>query len=97
MTTREDRKNKMAAAAAMLTTTETRPEDSATRTKPYRITVDLTPATYTALHRWLASAAVAVDAPKLTLSDAVRAMVDATVKDTVVTSVVLDLLRRDQA
>ena len=96
MTDRKARKNNMLAAAAVLTTPETKPEDSAARTKPYRITVDLSPATYTALHRWLASAAVEVDTPKLTLSDAVRAMVEGTIGDTDATTVVLGILRKDQ-
>lgn len=63
-------------AAAALTTSPEPPalEKTTLRTKPVRITVDLDPATYTALHKWLADAAE-VGQPKITLSDAVRALI----------------------
>ena len=73
------------------------PGKAAVRTKPVRITIDLDPAAYTALNRWIASATARVnpDLPRLSQSAAVRAMIDAAVKDETVTLVVLDLLRRD--
>jgi hypothetical protein len=75
MTARTDRKNRMAAAAAARTAPEARPAgQTAIRTKPVRITVDLDPVTYTALHKWLADAAE-VGEPRITLSDAVRALI----------------------
>ena len=72
---------------------------TAVRTKPVRITVDLDPADYTALNRWIESAAIAIDPDavpfrRLSQSAAVRAMIDAAVKDTAVTGVVLGLLRQ---
>ena len=68
------------------------------RTKPVRITVDLTPADYQVLNRWLARASVELDQPvsKMTLARAIRAMIHATAADHVVNDVVLDLLRREQ-
>jgi hypothetical protein len=72
MTARRDR---MAAAAALTTNPEAPPVDQAAmRTKPFRITVDLDPATYTALHKWLGDAGE-VGEPRITLSDAVRALI----------------------
>jgi hypothetical protein len=67
------------------------------RTKPVRITVDLAPADYQALNRWVASAGVTLDQPvsRLSLARALRAMIRAAAADDVVTGVVLDLLRRD--
>ena len=67
------------------------------RTKPVRITVDLTPTDYQILNRWLARASVELDQPvsKMTLARAIRAMIQAAAADHVVNDVVLDLLRRD--
>ena len=68
-----------------------------TRTKPVRITVDLAPDDYQALNRWLARAAVELDQPisRMTQAQAIRAMIRAAAADDVVSSVVLDLLRRE--
>ncbi len=86
----------MAAAAALRTALHAPAAgETAVRTKPYRITVDLSPATYTALHRWLVSTAVAVGKPKLTLSDAVRAMIEEAIADTAATTV-LNRLQQDR-
>jgi hypothetical protein len=73
------------------------PQSSA-RTKPIRVTLDLDPATYKELNRWLGTAAVAVnpDHPRLSLAKALRAMIHATTTDEVVTGVVLGLLRKEQ-
>ncbi len=69
------------------------------RAKPVRITVDLAPADYQVLNRWLARASVELDQPvsKMTLARAIRAMIQATAVDHVVNDVVLDLLRREQS
>ena len=69
------------------------------RAKPVRITVDLTPADYQILNRWLARAGVELDEPlsKMTLARGIRAMIRATAADHVVNDVVLDLLRREQS
>ncbi len=68
------------------------------RTKPVRITVDLSPTDYQLLNRWLARASVELDQPvsKMTLARAIRAMIQATAADHVVNDVVLDLLRRER-
>ena len=69
------------------------------RTKPVRITVDLAPADYQVLNRWLARASVELDQPvsTMTLARAIRAMIQATSADHVVNDVVLDLLRKEQS
>jgi hypothetical protein len=63
-----------------------------------RITLDLNEDDYKALNRWVGSAAIAVnpDHPRLSLAQALRAMIRAAAADEVVTGVVLDLLRREQ-
>ena len=65
-----------------------------TTQRTVRITIDLSPEQHRALARWLASAAVAADVPRVTAADAIRSMIRATTTDTTVTSTVLDLLRR---
>lgn len=69
------------------------------RAKPVRITVDLAPADYQVLNRWLARASVELDQPvsKMTLARGIRAMIQAAAADHVVNDVVLDLLRREQS
>ena len=69
------------------------------RTKTFRVTVDLPPADFEVLNRWLAKAAVELDQPlnSMTLARGIRAMIRATATDDVASGVVLDLLRTDQA
>jgi hypothetical protein len=69
------------------------------RVKPVRITVDLTPDDYQLLNRWLARASVELDQPvsKMTLARGIRAMIQATAADHVVTDVVLDVMRKEQS
>jgi hypothetical protein len=69
------------------------------RTKRVRITVDLDPADYQVLNRWLARAAVELDEPvsSMTLARGMRAMIRAAAADHVVNDVVLDLLRTEQS
>ena len=76
---------------------ESRTKDS--RAKPVRITVDLAPADYQVLNRWLARASVELDQPvsKMTLARGIRAMIQAAAANHVVNDVVLDLLRREQS
>jgi hypothetical protein len=69
------------------------------RVKPVRITVDLTPADYQVLNRWLAGAAVELDQPvsSMTLARGIRAMIRAAADDDAVKDVVLGLLRSEQS
>jgi hypothetical protein len=69
------------------------------RAKHVRITVDLTPADYQVLDRWLARAAIELDQPvsSMTLARGIRAMIRAAAVDEVVEGVVLDLLRREKS
>ena len=76
---------------------ESRTKES--RTKPVRITVDLAPADYQVLTRWLTRAGAELDQPvtAMTLARAIKAMIQATAADHVVNDVVLDLLRKEQS
>jgi len=67
------------------------------RTKQVRITVDLSPADYQVLNRWLAGAAVELGQPvsSMTLARGIRAMIRAAAADNVAGGVVLDQLRAD--
>jgi hypothetical protein len=67
-----------------------------TRTKRVRIMVELTPAEYEVVKRWLASAAEDL-AGETTLGQTIKAMIQATATDHVVSDVVLDLMRAEQS
>ena len=64
------------------------------RAKRRRIMVELTPADYEVLKRWLASAG---PADETTLAEAVSAMIRATAADHVVNDAVLALIRAGQS
>jgi len=59
-----------------------------------KISTELSPEEHAALTRWISSAAVAAGIPGLDASQAIHAMIKATVTDTTAAGVVLDLLRR---
>jgi hypothetical protein len=69
------------------------------RAKPVRVTVDLPPADYQVLNRWLAGASAELGQPvsRMTLARGIRAMIQAAAADQVVNDVVLDILRREQS
>ena len=91
---REQRKAQMAAAAARRTEPDARPAGrTAIRSKPIRITLDLSPELYRQLTQWADSAAIALDVPRVALADAVRAMIRVTTEDP---EDVLDRLRQDR-
>jgi len=93
-TAREQRKAQMAAAAAWRSGPDPSPAGrTAIRTKPVRITLDLSPELYRQLTQWTDSAAVALDVPRVSLADAVRAMIRVTAENP---GEVLDRLRRDR-
>jgi hypothetical protein len=76
---REQRKAQMAAAATRRAEPDAPPPGrTAIRSKPVRITLDLSPELYRQLTQWAASAAIALDVPRVALADAVRAMIRAT-------------------
>jgi hypothetical protein len=68
------------------------------RAKRVRIMVELTPADYEVLKRWLARAGEELDQPAsdTTLTQAIRAMIRATAADQIVNDVVLGLMRAEQ-
>ena len=93
-TQREQRKAQMAAAAARRSEPDAPPPGrTAIRSKPVRITLDLSPELYRQLTRWADSAAVELDVPRVALADAVRAMIRVTIADP---GEVLERLRRDR-
>jgi hypothetical protein len=93
-TQREQRRAQMAAAAARRTEPGARPPGrTAIRSKPVRITLDLSPELYRQLTGWADSAAIALDVPRVALADAVRAMIRVTIEDP---DEVLERLRRDR-
>jgi hypothetical protein len=93
-TQREQRKAQMTAAAARRAEPEAhRPGRTAIRSKPVRITLDLNPELYRQLTEWAASAAIALDVPRVALADAMRAMIRVTAESP---DKVLEQLRRER-
>ena len=91
---RDLRKAQMAAAAARRAEPNARPAgQTAIRSKPVRITLDLSPELYRELNKWADSAAIALGVPRVSLADAVRAMIRVTAENP---DEVLDRLRRDR-
>jgi len=67
--------------AAALSRVEPRAQPAgrtAIRSKPVRITLDLSPELYRELTQWAHAAAVELDVPRVALADAVRAMIRVT-------------------
>ncbi len=94
MREREARKAQMAAAAARRAEPDARPAGrTAIRSKPVRITLDLSPELYRELTVWADSAAITLGVPRVSLADAVRAMIRVTAEHP---NQVLDRLRRDR-
>jgi hypothetical protein len=93
-TQREQRKAQMAAAAARRTEPGAGPAGrTAIRSKPVRITLDLSPELYRQLTQWAASAAITLDVPRVALVDAVRAMIRVSAENP---EEALERLRRDR-
>jgi hypothetical protein len=91
---REQRKAQMTAAAARRAEPDARsPGRTAIRSKPVRITLDLSPELYRQLTHWAASAAIALDVPRVALADALRAMIRATAESP---DKALELLRHER-
>src|SRR3974390_966371 len=65
----------------------------ARRAKPVRITLDLSPELYRELTLWTDSAAISLGVPRVSLADAVRAMIRVAAENP---DQVLDRLRRDR-
>jgi len=91
---REQRRAQMAAAAARRSEPDARPPGrTAIRSKPVRVTLDLSPELYRQLTRWADSAAITLDVPRVPLADAMRAMIRATMDSP---GEVLERLRRER-
>jgi hypothetical protein len=91
---RERRKAQMAAAAGRRAEPNARPAGrTAIRSKPVRITLDLSPELYRELTGWADSAAVELGVPRVSLADALRAMIRVTADHP---DQVLDQLREDR-
>jgi hypothetical protein len=90
----ERRKAQMAAAATRRTEPDARPAGkTAIRSKPVRITLDLSPELYRQLTGWAHSAAIELDVPRVALADMVRAMIRVTMESP---DEVIEQLRRDR-
>jgi hypothetical protein len=93
-TERERRKAQMTAAALSRSEPGGRPAGrTAIRSKPVRITLDLSPELYRQLTEWTQSAAIELDVPRVALADAVRAMIKVTADSP---EEVIERLRRDR-
>jgi hypothetical protein len=93
-TQREQRKAQMTAAAARRAEPDAQPPGrTAIRSKPVRITLDLSPELYRQLTQWAASAAITLDVPRVALADAVRVMIRVTAESP---DQALELLRRER-
>jgi hypothetical protein len=91
---RELRRAQMAAAAARRAAPGAGPAGrTAVRSKPVRITLDLSPELYRQLTRWTDSAAVTLGVPRVSLADAIRAMIRVAADNP---GEVVDRLRRDR-
>jgi hypothetical protein len=91
---RDLRKAQMAAAAGRRAEPNAGPAGrTAIRSKPVRITLDLSPELYRELIMWADSAAIAMGVPRVSLADAVRAMIRAAADDP---DEAMALLRRDR-
>jgi len=91
---RELRKAQMAAAAARRAQPDASPPGrTAIRSEKVRITLDLSPELYRQLTVWVDSAAVTLGVPRISLADAMRAMIRVAADDP---DQVLDRLRRDR-
>ena len=93
-TQREQRRAQMAAAAARRAEPGAGPAGrTAIRSKPVRITLDLSPELYRQLTGWADAAAVTLGVPRVALADAMRAMIRVSADNP---DEVLDRLRRDR-
>ena len=91
---REQRKAQMAAAAGRRAEPDAGPAGrTAIRSKPVRITLDLSPELYRQLTQWADSAAVTLGVPRVSLADTVRSMLRVSAEDA---GPVLERLRRDR-
>ena len=91
---RDRRKAQMAAAAARRAAPDASPAGrTALRSKPVRITLDLSPELYRQLTRWAGTAAIELDVPRVALVDAVRAMIRVAADNP---EAVIEQLRRDR-
>jgi hypothetical protein len=84
----------MAAAAGRRAAPDASPAGrTALRSKPVRITLDLSPELYRQLTRWADTAAIELDVPRVALVDAVRAMIRVAAESP---DAVIEQLRRDR-
>ncbi|HEX7996316.1 MAG TPA: hypothetical protein VF506_20550 [Streptosporangiaceae bacterium] len=95
MTTEQERRRaQMTAAALSRAEPGARPAGrTAIRSKPVRITLDLSPELYRQLTRWAQAAAIELNVPRVALADAVRAMIKVSTESP---DQVMERLRRDR-
>lgn len=96
--TRRDLQSRMTLAATRRADPEAAAAGkTAVRTKPVRVTLNMPPELYRQLTRWADSAAEALDVPRVSVQDALRAMVSAGAADATPDSPALGELRRNRA
>jgi hypothetical protein len=94
-TAAQKQRERLMAAATRRTEPDAAPAGkSAVRSKPVRITIDLTPELYRELTEWTSRAAAELDVPRLTIADAIRGMVRVTALDSGISATVTDIIRR---
>jgi hypothetical protein len=79
--------------------TEVRTEQRApapTPAKPARVTLNMPPELYRELDRWTRDAADAIGLPRVSIQDALRAMVKAGIRDSTTEAAVLTQLRQQE-
>jgi hypothetical protein len=92
-TSRTDRKARMAGAGANRASGAAPRIAVAVRTKAHRITLDLDPAAFKDLERWVGATSAEVDG-RVTLAEALRAMIAATIQDEMLTAEVRARIRQ---
>lgn len=92
------RKGRITAAAARRAEPDApAPGTTARRAKPVRMTVEIPPALHRELTAWTRDQMLELDLTRLTISDAVRAMIRATIDDSAVSAAVVGVMQRDRA
>jgi hypothetical protein len=96
---RQDREERMRRAVGGRRSAEQRPAPGrlASRSRPVRTTVDLTPHMHRRLKQWAGDAAEALDVPHVATADVIRTLIQQLLDDDTLNDSTLDALRRHLA